>query len=61
MKRYIAALMAGKLENGHFATIGFPNAYGAIARCIWKVAVDIAKERGISMLQFGLMPTAGMM
>ncbi|MBS3970332.1 MAG: BMP family protein [Clostridia bacterium] len=48
---YIAALMAGEVtENGQFATIGgFPNkAMENLLDVYEKVAVDIAKERGIS-------------
>lgn len=48
---YIAALMAGEVtENGQFATIGgFPNkAMENLLDVYEKVALDIAKERGIS-------------
>lgn len=48
---YIAALMAGEItKNGQFATIGgFPNkAMEHLLDVYEKVAVDIAKERGIS-------------
>ncbi len=48
---YIAALMAGEVtENGQFATIGgFPNlAMEHLLDVYEKVAVDIAKDRGIS-------------
>jgi basic membrane protein A len=48
---YIAALMAGEVtENGQFATIGgFPNKLMEQLLDVYeKVAVDLAKERGIS-------------